>query len=739
MLRFLFTLLFLSSIFAPSFTQERPKVGLVLSGGAAHGLAHIGVIKYLEELGIKIDYITGTSMGAVIGGLSAMGFDSDQIRDVAGSQNWRLLMSNKTPLYEVAPIEKAHHERIPLSIYWKDDSFKLPQGIIRGQKLDIILSNIYAPAYQTKSFSDFHKPFKCVAIDIEDGSIKVFEDGYLGEAVRASMSIPTVFPPSNINDRLYVDGGLIRNFPVEECLAMGADYIIGVYVGSEKKKKKDLKSMLDVLKQSAAMASMLDSEGQSKLADIIIHPDVKDMGTFDFDNFDEFIEKGYDAARDYDDELKKLANRLRTFPQVLKNDRIEYPLKIKVDELNITETDPVLRKMISNKLGFSPGHFITLKELEESLSLIYGTKNFSKANYSFDYTGEKPCLKVITEDVEPYSVGISLNRFKHYNASFIINAEARNLFGKPSNFRIDARISENPGLQAEYYVRIPKVPSFLVRLSGKYERYILPIYRGKVVDRLYNTREGRAKMELLYESENALLVSASLDYRFDGLLSEVFKANDFNKYKTNKINASLGFEYNTLDSKVFPETGLSIETTAGHIFNNKLVRENQSETTTFLNFQEDKNYAYAQVAFKAFLHSSTLICSEFYVNARYANGKSFLDSYRIGGPIQSKGRTFGFVGVDDSELLVDNHIALKYGLRLHASEVIYITPVVQYIYGRNLLSYAFDEVDYEVSLLSFGVVLGINSPIGPLTFDLGYSGLRDRLVVNLGIGFRHIF
>ena len=222
-------------------------------------------------------------------------------------------------------------------------------------------------------------------------------------------------------------------------------------------------------------------------------------------------------------------------------------------------------------------------------------------------------------------------------------------------------------------------------------------------------------------------------------MSEVFKANDFNKYKTNKINASLGFEYNTLDSKVFPETGLSIEATAGHIFNNKLVRENQSETTTFLNFQEDKNYAYAQVAFKAFLHSSTLICSEFYVNARSANGKSFLDSYRIGGPIQSKGRTFGFVGVDDSELLVDNHIALKYGLRLHASEVIYITPVVQYIYGRNLMSYAFDEVDYEVSLLSFGVVLGINSPIGPLTFDLGYSGLTDRLVVNLGIGFRHIF
>jgi len=737
--RLIYILVLISVSYFSCFSQEKPKIGLVLSGGGAHGLAHIGVIKYLEELGIEVDYITGTSMGAVVGGLNAMGFDSDEMRNVAKSQNWSLLMSNKTPLYEVAPIEKAHHSRIPLSIYWKDDSFNLPQGIIRGQKLDIILSNIYSPAYQIRDFSKFHKPFKCVAIDIEDGSIKVFDKGYLGDAVRASMAIPSIFPPTLIDDRLYVDGGLIRNFPVEECLDMGADYIIGVYVGSEKSKKEELRSMLDVLKQSAAMGSILDSEQQSRLADIIIYPDVKDMGKFAFDNSDEFIRKGYDSAKIYENEFKELAKELSTFPKSPIRDKVEYPLKIKIDDLEISETDPVLRKMISSKLGISEGQFVSLDELEESLSLVYGTKNFSKANYSFTYQGENPGLKINTEDVVPYSLGISLNRFKHYNASLIINAEVRNLVGKPSNFRVDGRISENPGVQAEYYVRIPKSPSFLFRMSGKYELYELPIFRGKDVDRLYNTREGRAKFELLYESENAFLLSAGLEYRFDGLRSEVFKADDLRRYKTHKVNTSIGLEYNTLDRKVYPERGVSIESKLGYISKNRLIRENQSESVTFLPFEEDTNYGYAEFSFKTFFQSSKLLCSEFHVNARYATGKSFLDSYRIGGPIQAKNRVFGFIGVDDSEILVDNHIALKYGLRLHVSNVVYVTPTLQYLYGRNLLSYAFSEVDDNISLVSYGVALGLNSPIGPLTFDVGYAGLRGRLVVNIGVGYRHIF
>ena len=733
------TSIFIIFITILGYAQERPKIGLVLSGGGAHGLAHIGVIKYLEELGIEIDYITGTSMGAVVGGLSAMGFDYDDIRDIAASQDWSVLMNNNTPLNEVAPSEKAHHDRIPLSIYWQEDSFKLPQSIIRGQKLDIILSNMYSPAHRISDFNKLRIPFRCLAVDIEHGTIKAFDKGYLGDAVRASMAIPTVFPPYEIEDRLYVDGGLIRNFPVQECLEMGADYIIGVYVGSKKESKESLKSMFDVLQQSVAMGSILDSEKQAQLADVVIYPEVKDMGKFDFNNYEEFIEKGYEAARQYEDVFKEIAKRYKTFNNPIKNAKLSYPLKIKIDELHVSEVDPVLRKMIKNKLGFSSGHFVSLAELQESLSLIYGTKNFSQSSYSFENRDTLTGVKVVTKDVEPYSIGISLNRFKLYNASFIINAVSRNVLGKPSNFRMDIRISENPGMQGEYYLRIPKEPNFLVKLSGKYELYDLPLFRGKVVDRLYDYKEGNLQFEVLYEKENSMLFSAGISYRYDGLNSIVFKDDDVKRYKTHKVDARLGFEYNTLDKQVFPDQGLYFNAVLGYVINNKLVREDQTAGSDFLDFEEDKRYGYGQLRFKSFYHLSELFCTEFYINSRYATGQSFLDNFKIGGPMQEKNRTFGLVGVDDSELILDNFVALKYGMRIYVTDLLYVTPTIQYIYGRNLLSYAFPEIDRNISMFTYGVIMGVNSPIGPLTFDMGYANLRNRLVLNLGIGYRHIF
>ncbi|NNL93364.1 MAG: BamA/TamA family outer membrane protein [Saprospiraceae bacterium] len=733
----LFFLLFFSQHSLQS--QQRPKVGLVLSGGAAHGLAHIGVIKYLEELGIEVDYITGTSMGSVVGGLNAMGFDSDQLRDVAKGQNWNLLMSNRTPLYEVAPIEKEHHERIPLSIYWNEDAFNLPQGLIRGQKLDIILSNIFAPGYLTREFDQFHIPFKCVAVDIENGAITVFDKGYIGDAIRASMAIPSVFPPSEIGENLFVDGGLIRNFPVQECIDMGADYIIGVYVGIEKSNKDELKSMFDILRQSASMGSILDSEMQMKLADLVIHPEVKDMGKFDFDDYDAFIKKGYDAAREYEDVLKDLADKLKESEAPKKNPKLDYALKIKIDTLIIEEQDKVLRKMIQSELGFSKGHYVSLQDLEESLSLIFGTKNFSKASYSFDYSNKRPGLKILTKEVNPYSIGLSLNRFKHFNASLIINAEARNILSKPSNFRMDLRISENPGMQGEYYLRLPKVPSFLFRLKGKYELYNFPLFNNGVVDRLYKTREGRARIEVLKELKNVMLFSVGMEYRFDGIRPEVFKEEDLKIYNTRKLALNLGFNYNSLDRQIFPEKGVALEAYLGHVFNNKLRRENQSEETEFLSLTEDRRYSFASLSFEGYYHYADWLCSEFRVNGHISTGISFLDNYKLGGPLQSKERVYGFLGVDGSELLVDNHISGKLGFRIHVSEVVYLTPGVQYLYGRNLASYAFDNIDEDISLFSYGLVLGINSPIGPIIMDMGYSELREKLVINLGIGYRHIF
>ena len=266
---------------ASQSSDTKPKIGLALSGGSAHGFAHVGVIKYLEELGIEIDYVIGTSMGSVIGGLFAMGYNAAEITKTAGELDWDQLMSNRVPLDEIAPIEKPFHDRIPISALWKNSSFRLPRGFIRGQKLDLVVSKVYSAAYHIEDFDDFQIPFRCVAIDIEDGSIDVLDKGYVGNAIRASMAIPTVFPPKEVDGRLYVDGGLLRNFPVQEAIDLGADIVIGVYVGSEKATRDELYSMFDILKQSASMANLLDAEVQKKLTDVCLlytSPSPRDRG-----------------------------------------------------------------------------------------------------------------------------------------------------------------------------------------------------------------------------------------------------------------------------------------------------------------------------------------------------------------------------------------------------------------------------------------------------------------------------
>ena len=734
----LINVFFFSFLSGQDSIQSRPKIGLALSGGAAHGLAHIGVIKYLEELGIDIDYVTGTSMGSVVGGLYAMGFDAAKIRGVAASQNWDLVMSNHTPLNEVAPIEKMSHEKIPLSVFWKDAAFRLPQGFIRGQKLDLIISKIYSPAYFIEDFDDLYIPFKCVAVDIEDGSVDVLDYGYLGQSVRASMAIPSVFPPVELNDRLYVDGGLIRNFPVEEVKDMGADFIIGVYVGSEKSDRSELNSMLDILRQSASMGNLLDSDRQAKMADVVVYPDVKDMNTFGFNEYDKFIDLGYLAAKKHEKQLKKLAEKLKAYPKPERGEPIDYPQSIRIREIFTSETDPVVHKMIVNKLKFQENQLVTMEMLEESLALIYGTKNFSKASYNFEVLDDGIGLHLETETVDPYTIGISLNRFKQYNASLILTAEARNKLGRLSSFRVDTRISENPGIQAHYHIRIPRSPDFVFKIKGKFEKFKQPFINDKVVDRLYNHNTGLVNVSINKEWSNTSIFSLEYIHNLDFLRAVVFRPDDFRRYKTRKHRLQLGYNHNSLDRSVFPEEGMFIKAGIGIVLSNELDRINQTDQDAFLNFEEAYQYPYADFDFRYYFHSSTLLCSEFYVKARLSSGGSFLDHYKVGGPLQEKNYVYGFTGLDESELLLGNHISAKYAMRIHMSSSFYLSPVVQFAFGEDYLSYAYNR-DHTISTFGYGVQAGLNSPIGPIVLDIGYSDFNSKPLINLGFGFRHIY
>ena len=224
-----------------STAQDKPKIGLVLSGGGAKGLAHIGILKSLEEAGITPDYITGTSMGSIMGGLYAIGYSADEIKQIVLEADWDQLLSNKSSLDEVVFEEKDYYNRYINELNFSGFKLELPKGLIEGQKLSNLLSKLTRPVHNIEDFSQLPIPYACVAVDIETGLSVVLNKGSLARSMRASMAIPSVFTPVEIDDKLLVDGGIVRNFPVEENLEMGADYIIGVFVGNQPLKKEEIK------------------------------------------------------------------------------------------------------------------------------------------------------------------------------------------------------------------------------------------------------------------------------------------------------------------------------------------------------------------------------------------------------------------------------------------------------------------------------------------------------------------
>ncbi|MDA8693150.1 patatin-like phospholipase family protein [Saprospiraceae bacterium] len=723
-----------ASVLTSQDSSDSPKVGLALSGGAAHGFAHIGVLKYFEEIGLEIDYITGTSMGSVIGGLYAMGFSADEIAEISEGLDWKLLMSNRSPLWEVAPVEKETHEKIPLSIVWKDNAFRFPKGLMQGQKLDLIISKIYSPAYFIDDFDDFYIPFRCLAVDIEDGSIDILDSGYIGEAIRASMAIPSVFPPKDIDGTLYVDGGLLRNYPVQEVIDMGADITIGVYVGGEKNSRDELYSAIDVFKQSTWMASILDSEEQEELLDISIRPDIDEIGSFEFDRHEDFIELGYQKARENADALKAIAKQQT--PKIKHNPKLNKVDYMRFSEISTSNIDPVFNRMIVNKLNFKTSENATFSQLEESLSLVYGTKSFSKTNYNFDIIDNGIELIVDTEDVDPFSLGLSLNRFRFYNAAIILKAGIHNKIGKPSSLQTTIRLSENPGIEGQYYYRLPANPSYLLKIAGQFETHRLPFFNGKNIDRLYTNNDLWVEFGVDKEWKNKYLFKFHYRYQFDRIRPVTFRENDVRFYKTFKHGIRAGLNYNSTNRNVFPTSGRKISVLANYIFSNRLRRENQTIGADFISIPEDRAYINLDLDYREF-KSFRQICAEFYVKGRLSTGQSLLDSYYIGGPIQEKDRVYGFIGLNDSELIMGDHISGKMALRYNFREKLYIIPQIQYIYGSNYLSYAFSE-ERTISVFGYGLGFGINSPIGPIYIDIGLTDTKDRLVSNLGFGFRHL-
>jgi NTE family protein len=446
-----FILLFLTCL--NSFSQDtpkKPKIGLVLSGGGAKGFAHIGVLNVLEDAGIKIDYIGGTSMGAVIGGLYAMGYNAKQIDSIIDVTNFSNVINDYIPRSSKNFYEKRNDELYALILPFNKFKIGTPEALSKGMYNFNLLSRLTLPVRHVRDFSQLPTPFLCIGTNIALGEQVIFDKGILAQAITGSSSLPSIFAPVIIDNNLIIDGGVINNYPIDEVRKMGADIIIGVDVQSGLLTKDELRSASKVFFQITNLQMIERMKTNANLTEVYIKPDVKNYGVVSFEKATEIIKKGEDATFAVYEKIDILANRANPYhkPRLkVQSDSLSI-VDIKINELKNYSRDYVI-----GKLNFKPKTKISFRDLETGINNLNATQNFSSVSYYFEKNGDyDDLILTLTESPVKTNLKFALHYDGLYKSAVLVNITNKKTFFKNDFLSADVVLGDNLRYYFDYYI-----------------------------------------------------------------------------------------------------------------------------------------------------------------------------------------------------------------------------------------------------------------------------------------------
>lgn len=438
--------------------RQRPKVGVVLSGGGAKGFAHIGALKVIEEAGIPIDYVAGTSMGSIVGGLYAVGYDPDMMKKLATEQNWERILKDEMPR-KFMPIEKRVDDRhYLLSLPYKDGKFKIKRSMVDGVYVNMLLTRLTMPAYKNRDFSTLPVPFLCIGTDMITADPIEFRSGSLAQAIRSSMSIPFLFEPVEYDDYLLCDGGLTNNFPVRNVREHGADIIIGVDLEIIKSEHDILDNSLKVLERLIAVVSQDESNKAREECDILIRPDIGNANILSFNDFGHIIKGGEQGAREKWPELKRLADSLQAIaPFEVEHHHTQPVDSIYVNDVVVTGVDENDGNILKSEFGKEFPRMFSIDEIETIVVRIYSQGYYSNVWYEILDTPEGNILNFHCK----HNTSLTFSTGLHYDNNYGIGA-LFNLSGKfrRVSFGLDLNVSDNPYVRASVIGRNKNVLRF---------------------------------------------------------------------------------------------------------------------------------------------------------------------------------------------------------------------------------------------------------------------------------------
>lgn len=464
--------------------RSRPKIGLALSGGGARGAAHIGVLRVLEEFHVPVDYIAGTSMGAIVGGLYATGMSPDEIEKAIEGMDWGLILTGKPPRRDLSfrRKEDEFHYSGDLEMGLKGGSVAVPMGFISGQNFEFALSKLTLSVAKVSDFDQLPIPFRCTATDIVTGESIVLSKGNLALAIRASMSLPGIFPPVDLDGRLLVDGGIMDNLPVDVVKAMGADIVIAVNIGTPPAKREELNSYFAITGQMVSILQEGSILQRAKMADLLIQPDLQGISMTAYEKMGQAVAQGTAAAEAMAGPLRRYAVPTETYLARLARQRGKATPPLVIDEVQLEGADSVDRRAAERRITVKPGQPLDLKELQRNLTNIWDLGDYESVTFQVRDDAGKTHLFInaLPKQWGPNYLKVGLNLqtdlsgHSYFNVLAGVTKSRINALG--AEWRNDLQVGRTNFLFSEFYQPLNYRGRYFVSAWGELRYDLQDIY-----------------------------------------------------------------------------------------------------------------------------------------------------------------------------------------------------------------------------------------------------------------------
>ena len=724
-------LLFFPALFFSQ--QKQPKIGLVLSGGGAKGFAHVGVLKEIDKAGLKIDYIGGTSMGAIIGGLYSAGYSGIQIEKAIMDTDFLSILRDKLPRSSSPFFEKEFGENTAISLPVRNGSIGLPKGVSKGQNMLNLLTELLAPVEGVTDFTKFQIPFFCIATDVETGNEVLLEKGSLPLALRASGSFPTLLNPIEINNKLLIDGGVANNFPADVMRSKGIDIIIGVDVQGKLYEKEKLTSVVSILNQIVSYQMYSKSNQEKDKIDIYLHPEIYNYNVVDFDKKNEILKEGEKEGEKFRGVFKELANNQK---QQKKNNKIEFDTKkYLISSIDLKGSDNYTRAYVLGKLNIKVNDSLSRNDITKKIYQLSATKNYERIEnklilnqnnlYKLDFS--------LIEDKDKASLKLGVHYDFLYRSGVLANYSEKHFLIKNDLFSLDLILGDNLRYKLNYFVDNGFYISYGLRSS--YTHFTSSTKNSIVsstpnvnsINLKYNDFTNQFFLQTTFDRKFAL--GLGVEHKHIKATTETFATNSNNETvfdDSNYLNVFGYLKYDSYDDKLFPTKGYFADLNAkwylfSSDYNNDFKRFLQAKGTLGFAVSLGDKFTFQNTNEAGFtLNSPTSNVFDFYLggyNKNYIN--TFVSMY----------------GYDFAELSENTFLKTEFNLKYRFSENHYALFIANY---ARLESNVFRNLDLFKDIKSgYAIGYSYNTFIGPIEIKYSWSpdNNENYWLFNLGFWF----